>query len=133
MYCPETRVDATAPAYAVTCSFAGAPLAAEDIGARSTFTVYFRPEELAPEIRAALSARKGSGRNLASHFALSTKQERVERVVIDDAASKLCEDRLIDGALTHTDAACRRCPSGIPHRQSRPGAASVRASSEGMR
>lgn len=105
MYCPETRVDATAPAYEVTYSFAGAWLATEDAGSRSTFTVYFRPDELTPQLRAAVDARKGS--NLPSYFALSTNRERVEREVIDEAASKLCESRLVDGSWTHAAADCQ--------------------------
>jgi len=89
----------------VTYSFAGAWLAAEDTGDRSTFTVYFRADELTPRLRAALDARKGS--NLASYFALSTNLERVEREVIDETASKLCESRLVDGSWTHVAAGCQ--------------------------
>jgi len=139
MYCPETRVDVTAPAYGVTYSFAGAPLGTEDIGNRTTFTVYFRPDELTPQLWAEVAARKRSG--LASYFTLSTNREQVDRQVIDNAGTHFCESRLIDGEWAHIAAGCQdkvvyttaSVLSGYITVKVDPGPASARASSEGSR
>ena len=57
MCCPYTQNMSPAPAYKVTYSFTGPPLASDEYGNRYfTFRVYFRPEELAPTVRRAISA-----------------------------------------------------------------------------
>jgi len=108
MYCPEPRTIGTAAAFEATYSYTGQPLASDEYHAgRYTFQVYFRPDELAPEVRTVIETGKWKATYLAEYFMLHTDPERVHRAVIDESQSKLCEGNFVDGNWTHTDPACR--------------------------
>lgn len=109
MYCPERRTIGTAAAFEATYSYIGQPLASDEYPAagRSTFQVYFRPDELASEVRAAIETGKWKATYLAEYFMLHTDPERVHRAVIDESQSKFCDGNFVDGNWTHTDRACR--------------------------
>ena len=108
IYCPERRTIGTAAAFEATYSYTGQPLASDEYGdGRYTFQVYFRPDELASEMRAAIETGKRKATYLAEYFMLHTDPERVHRVVIDESQSKCCDGNFVDGNWTHTDPACR--------------------------
>ena len=108
MYCPESRTIGTAAAFEATYSYIGQPLASDEYHAgRSTFQVYFRPDELSGEVRAAIETGKWKATYLAEYFMLLTDPDRVHRAVIDESQSKFCDGNFVDGNWTHTDPACR--------------------------
>jgi hypothetical protein len=108
MYCPETRAIGAAASFEATYSYSGQPLASDECHAdRSTFQIYFRPDELAPEARAAIETGKWKAARLAEYFQLNTYTERIHRAVIDESQSKLCEGNFVDGNWTHIDPSCR--------------------------
>ena len=108
VYCPEPRTIGTAAAFEATYSYTGQPLASDEYHAgRYTFQVYFRPDELAPEVRTVIETGKWKATYLAEYFMLHTDPERVHRVVIDESQSKFCDGNFVDGNWTHTDPACR--------------------------
>jgi hypothetical protein len=108
-YCPEIRPDAFTRAYQVTYSFQGQPLGSDEYGSTYfTFSVYFRPEELSPALRAAVSAREKSRADVASLFDITTSRESQRQVVIDDANSSFCAGNYnMDGLWVHTDPGCQ--------------------------
>lgn len=107
MYCPQEHVGSPVTAYEVTYSYIGQPLTSDEYGGRNfTFQVYFRPDELAPQVRQALAEKKLGRADLAGYFTVSTLREPVRRVAIDEAKSHFCDGNYVDGAWTHTDASC---------------------------
>jgi surface antigen len=108
MYCPERRTIGTAAAFEATYSYTSQPLASDEYHAgHCTFQVYFRPDELAPEVRTVIETGKWKATNRAEYFMLSTYPERVHRAMIDESQSKFCDGNFVDGNWTHTDPACR--------------------------
>jgi hypothetical protein len=108
MYCPYTEDAAPAPAYEVTYSFKGQPLASEEYGNRYfTFQVYFRPEELPPGLRRALTIGKMKRRELATYFRVATSRLPVRAAVIDEASSSFCDGNYIDGNWIQKDPNCK--------------------------
>jgi hypothetical protein len=86
MYCPAKRGESPAPAYEVTYSFTGQPLASDEYGngySTYQFQVYFRPEELTLALRRTLSAGKPNRAELASYFKVTTARLPVQARVID--------------------------------------------------
>ena len=72
--CPQA--DAMTSVYEVTYSYSGQPMASDEYGNRHfTFQVYFRPDELSPAARKALSAAKIKRADVASYFAVKTAPE----------------------------------------------------------
>src|ERR1700739_379074 len=58
MYCSHSQSESPASAYEVTYSYSGEPMAPDEYGRRYfTFQVYFRPEELPPALRSAISGK----------------------------------------------------------------------------
>jgi hypothetical protein len=58
MYCPYVQEESSETAYEVTYSYHGQPLTSDEYGSRYfTFQVDFRPEELSPALRRAISAK----------------------------------------------------------------------------
>jgi hypothetical protein len=107
MACPDIRTEARVPAYQVTFSLTGQPLASDEFAGRDfTFSVYFRPNELAPEVQEALSAGKLSRSAAATYFAVSTSPETARRVAIDGERSHFCAGNYVDGAWVHAAASC---------------------------
>ncbi len=106
--CPSVRTEARATAFEVTYSYLGQPLAAEEDGNRYfTFQVYFRPDELPPNVREAFAARKLSRKEAAGYFAVTTSRELVHHVAIDETGSRFCGATLRDGTWTQTDPNCQ--------------------------
>ena len=106
-YCPSARSTSRAAAYELTYSFAVPASLSEESGQRhATFRVYFRPEELAPEIRAALSSHEQDRADIAAYFVVNASQESVERLVVDGAHSSFCEGSFIEGNWTQSDSRC---------------------------
>jgi hypothetical protein len=92
MYCPETQYQSPVPAYEVTYSFTGQPLAADEYNNRYfTFWVYFRPEELDPAVRSKLFAGKMKRAELASYFRVTTSRQPFRGSTVDMAKSDFCQ------------------------------------------
>jgi hypothetical protein len=105
--CPRIQEEAPSPAYQVTYSFDGQPIASDEYGSKYfTFSVYFRPEELSPAVREALSQEKGRRANLAALFNLTTSRDLQQRVVVDDENSTFGEGTYVDGIWSHTNPRC---------------------------
>ena len=108
MYCPYSQSMSPAPAYEVTYSFNGQPLASDEYGNRYfTFQVYFRPEELAPTIRRAITAHSMKRPELATYFGIKTSRLPVRATVIDRAKSSFCEVHIVHGSWIPNDPKCR--------------------------
>jgi hypothetical protein len=108
MYCPYTQYKSPAPAYEVTYSFTGQPLASDEYGNRHfTLQVYLRPEELTPAVRTAISAGNMNRAELATYFKVRTSRLPVRKTVIDRANSSFCAVRIMDGSWIQDDPKCR--------------------------
>jgi hypothetical protein len=108
MFCPYSSTESVTAAYEVTYSFTGQPMASDELASRHfALAVYFRPDELAPEVLRAVSARKPDRTEMAGYFAVNTYREPVRRVVIDSARSSLCPGSYQDGVWTHNDQSCQ--------------------------
>ena len=108
MECPRTETGSLKLAYEITFSFRGQALASDEYGLRYfLFQVYFRPDELGPEVRSALSDRKLNRAQAAGYLSVKTYRESLNQVVIDEQRSKFCAGTLLDGIWTRTDPACR--------------------------
>jgi hypothetical protein len=107
MYCPYTEDDSAVPAYEVIYSFKGEPLASDEYGNRYfTFQVYFRPDELPPALRRALSIGKMKRAELATYFNVSTSRPPVQAKVIDEANSSLCDGHYVKSNWIQNDPNC---------------------------
>jgi hypothetical protein len=106
--CPYGQTETRIPAYEVTYSYTGQPLASDEYAVRNfTFSVYFRPDEFAPDLQNALSRGKLRRSDAAGYFALSTYREPAARLAIDDSHSHFCEGSYVDGAWVRADAGCK--------------------------
>ena len=95
------------PSFELTYSYDGQPLASDEHADRHfTFQVYFRSDELTPEVRNALSTGKMNRAEKAAYFKVTARQEPAKRNVIDRAQSKFCDGRYVDGSWIHTDPSC---------------------------
>jgi hypothetical protein len=111
MRCPSEELEAPAPAYEVTYSYHGQPLASDEDGDRYfRFSVYLREDELSPAVRKMLSEKKPVRAAAKDYFSLNTSRETVAGAVIDEAASTFCEGNFVDGSWARTD---RRCVDKI--------------------
>jgi hypothetical protein len=107
MYCPSIRTGSPATAYEVTYSYVGQPLTSDGYESRNfTFHVYFRLDELTPEVRRALAEKKRNRADLQGYFTVTAFQEPVRRIAIDEAKSHFCDGNLVDGAWTPSDSNC---------------------------
>ena len=108
MYCSSARTGTPATAYELTFSVVGSPLASDEYGNRNfTFNVYFQPDELAPDVRQAISDGKRSRSDVAGSFKVSTSREPVRKIVLDEAESHFCAGNLLDGSWTTSDPNCK--------------------------
>ncbi len=108
MNCPRVQTESPTTAYEITYSFRAQPLASDEYGnTYFTFHVYFRPGELAPDVRNALSTKNLGRADAAGYFKVTTSREPVQRVVIDETRSTFCDTILRDGSWTHTDPDCQ--------------------------
>jgi hypothetical protein len=106
-YCPSRQDDSPAPAYKVTYSYQGQPLTPDEYGNRYfTFQVYFRPEELPPAFRRAVST--GMKRTeLATYFDVATSRQTIRTAVIDETHSRFCDGNYMDGFWIQNNPNCR--------------------------
>jgi hypothetical protein len=107
MYCPQTTNESPVPAYRVSYSYKGQPMASDEYGSTSfTFTVYFRSGELNPGLLRALWSGGISRANAAEFFQFTTSRSSVPQTVIDRAKSKFCDGNYLDGNWIHTSPKC---------------------------
>jgi hypothetical protein len=107
MYCPYVEDGSPAPAYRITYSYSGPPMASDEYGnTHFTFSVSVRPEDLNPALRQTISTRKISRATAAEAFKASTSRGLVPRIVIDDRNSALCDGNYSDGLWIHADRNC---------------------------
>ena len=108
MHCPYIQLQSLSPAYQVTYSYIGQPMASDEYGSRYfTFSVYLRPDELGPAVWKKLSGRHALAKaDAAGFFEVTTYRAAAPQVVIDKAASTFCDGDFIDGLWTHTDTKC---------------------------
>jgi hypothetical protein len=108
MYCPYTQTGSRSSAYEVTYSFSGPALGSDESGnGNFSFQIYFRPDELTPELRRALAAKSSSRADLAAYFTVETRQESVPMMAIDDTQSTFCDGNFMDGAWKNENSGCR--------------------------
>ena len=109
MYCPLTTLDSVVSAYRVTYTFTAPPMASDEYGNTSSFTfsVYFRPDDISPSLRQALSSGKVSRANASEYFRISASRGSAQQVVLDEAKSTFCEGNYIDGNWSHTNPECQ--------------------------
>jgi hypothetical protein len=108
MYCPYTQKESPEAAYEVTYSYTGEPLASDEYGNRYfRFQVRFRPEELPPALRSAISAGRMKQPELATFFKVTASRLPVRRAVIDDAHSSFCNGNYMDGNWIQSDPHCQ--------------------------
>jgi hypothetical protein len=108
MFCPYTEDESPAPAYEVTYSFKGEPLASDEYGNRYfTFQVYFRPEELSPGLRRILSIGRVRRAELATYFNVTTSRTPIRAAVIDETNSSFCDGNYVDGNWIQKDPNCK--------------------------
>jgi hypothetical protein len=75
----------------------------ENAPGRETFSVYFRPEEVAADGPVGKLKRDQA----ASFFQVSTYRPTVEEKVIDKANSHFCEGSYVDGSWVRKDSKCQ--------------------------
>jgi len=108
MYCEHSQKGSMVTAYEVSYSYLGQPLASDEYASRRfTFQVYYRPEELSPEIRQALAAGKPNRAELARYFAVNSRRELATQHAVDESQSHFCAGNFVDGAWTRSDAQCQ--------------------------
>ena len=102
--CQKVTVEERVKALEATYSFNGPVLSAgETIPGRSTFSVYFRPEEVGVDG----PAEKLKRDQAAALFQLSTYRPMVEQKVVDKEHSRYCEGNYVDGAWVRNDPKCQ--------------------------
>ena len=107
MYCPQTTEGSPVPAYQVSYSYKGQPMASDEYGNTSfTFSVYFRAGELNPALLRALSSGGVSRSTAAEYFQLSSSRGSMRQAVIDRAKSRFCDGTYLDGTWIHTNPKC---------------------------
>jgi hypothetical protein len=108
MYCPLIKPDSAVSAYRVTYTFTAPPMASDEYGnTSSTFSVYFRPDDISPSLRQALSSRKVSRTDASEYFRISASRDSARQVMVDEANSTFCEGDYIDGNWSHTNPKCQ--------------------------
>ncbi len=102
--CETTKVIEKVKAVEATYSFGGDVMGAgESVPGRSTFAVYFRPEELGVEGKIDKMKRDEA----ASLFQVNTFRPMVEQKVIDKQHSQFCEGNYVDGNWVKKDPKCQ--------------------------
>jgi hypothetical protein len=107
MYCPFTTDESPVPAYRVTYSFQGQPMMSDEYGnTRFTFSVYFGPDALSPELRRAVSTGTLRKSAAAELFDLTTYRDSIRQLAIDQPNSIFCEGNYVDGNWVHKNPEC---------------------------
>ena len=108
MFCAPLAARTHEQVYQVTYSYEGLPLASDEYGnTHSTFSVYFRPEELTGAERRLVSVGKRGRTETASMFEWTTSREVEARVVVDNASPKMCTRTYVDGTWAQKDPECQ--------------------------
>jgi len=106
MYCPEASNESYVPAYQVTYSYRGQPIASDEYGnTYFTFSVYFRSDELSPGVRRA--SGKMSRIAVSEFFLLTISRDWIPQVVVDQENSIYCDGNYLDGQWTHANTSCK--------------------------
>ena len=107
MFCQRTTDEFPVPAYRVTYSYRGQPLASDEYGnTYFTFSVYFRPDEIGPRLSEMVALGTVIRADLEEFFQLSTSRESVQQTVIDPANSAFCDGNYVDGNWIRTNPKC---------------------------
>ena len=107
MYCPEASNESYVPAYQVTYSYRGQPIASDEYGnTYFTFSVYFRADELSPGLHRVLSAGKMSRSVASEFFPLTISRDWIPQVVVDQENSIFCDGYYLDGNRTRASPNC---------------------------
>jgi hypothetical protein len=102
--CETVKVVEKVKAIEATYSYSGPLLSTgENAPGRETFSVYFRPEEVAADGPVGKLKRDQA----ASFFQVSTYRPTVEEKVIDKANSHFCEGSYVDGSWVRKDPKCQ--------------------------
>jgi hypothetical protein len=103
------KTESSTTAYEVIYCFVGQPATSDESkDEHSTFSAYFRPEELSPKVRKALSESSLSGSDAARYFTVNTSRETVRKSVIDTAQSTFCPAfNYVGGKGTQTNTGCQ--------------------------
>lgn len=108
MYCPSRREESPMPAYEVTYSFEGQPLASDEYGNRKfLFKVYFHPEELPAALRNIISTGRMKRGELATYFTVTTSLLPVRTVIVDDSTSSFCRGNYVNNNWIQHDPKCQ--------------------------
>ena len=104
MTCQSVTVVEKVKAIEARYSYSGPVIGSgEAVPGRDSFSVYFRPEDLA----AAGPVEKLNREQAASLFAISTSRPTVDEKVIDKAHSHFCDGNYVDGNWTKKDPSCQ--------------------------
>ena len=102
--CQTVKVVERVKALEATYSYNGDVMGAgESIPGRSTFSVYFRPEEVGVQGKVEKLKRDEA----ASLFQVNTFRPMVEQKVIDKQHSQFCDGNYVDGNWVKKDAKCQ--------------------------
>ena len=108
MFCAPSVARTREQVYQVTYSYEGLPLVSDEYGnTHSTFSVYFRPEELTVAERRLIAVGKHGRTDTASMFEWTTSREVEARVVVENAKSTMCTRTYVDGTWTQKDPECQ--------------------------
>jgi hypothetical protein len=108
MYCARAEDEAPVSAYQVSYSYKGPPMASDEYGnTHFTFSVYFSPDKISPELRGALDSGGIERTAAAEFFELTTSRDSVQITVTDQTNSTFCDGNYVDGNWTHTNPKCQ--------------------------
>jgi len=108
MFCSGRQEGPPVKAYEVTYSYMGQPLASDEQGVgRFTFRVYFRPDEVAAQIREGLGFKKQIREQTAAYFTVKTEREVERHMEIDEARSHFCPREFADGVWVKKESSCK--------------------------
>jgi hypothetical protein len=112
MYCPQTTNESPVPAYQISYSYKGQPMASDEYGSSYSlsvysFSVYFRADELNPALLRALSSGRVGRTSAGEFFQLTTSRGSMPETVIDRSKSRFCKGNYyVDGYWVHTNPKC---------------------------
>jgi hypothetical protein len=105
LFCPMVEAVSYEPAYQITYSYLGPPLASHECaGQRFTFSFFFRPEELDGSEPGSFASDNGAA---AESLRVAISRESRQGFVIDEKSSTLCPGYYADGEWVYEDSACR--------------------------
>lgn len=105
--CTRDTYESRVPALRVNYSYRGQPLASDESGSTYfSFSVYFRMDQISPELQRALSRGKVSRTTAAELFQLTTGRGSAEEVEIDESKSMFCDGYYADGNWVHINPRC---------------------------